>query len=171
MPLYEGSIAAIRAQLESIQRGEAVKVIEVGRLTDEQFSELCRRKAQLGHPIPGSPFLVYKGKHHYDSRVVRDGYAIADLVLQIEAALSADSTIVIEKHMTAVVSAHPRDDGYGCWVTDRVILELQSRKPKAEVYSAIPKGDNGGPRKHKGPAGAFVVNSAPRITVTSGGSL
>jgi hypothetical protein len=151
MPLYPNGKALILAQLESIANGERVGVVEIGRLTDEQFAEICRLKEEMGHEPPGSPILVYRGSHHYESRVVRDGYRIEDLADQIEAALGADSTIAIERHLTAVVSIHPRADGYGKHVRDRVVLELTQRKPKAEVYSAIPKGDGGGPKKKGAP--------------------
>jgi hypothetical protein len=155
MPLHADGKARILLQLQRLERGEQVSVVEIGRLSDEQFAALCRLKAELDHPIPESPELVYKGKHHFDSRVVRDGYQIEDLALQIESALAFDSVIEIERHMTAIVSVHLRDDGYGNMVKDRVILELQQRKPRGEVYSAIPKGDRGGPKKQKDPRGSF----------------
>lgn len=151
MPLHADGKARILVQLQRLSRGEVVGVVEVGFLTNEQFAALCRMKADLGHPIPESPALVYKGKHHYESRVVKDGYAIEDLVAQIDWALAEDSVIEIERHLTAVVSQHVRDDGYGNKVKDRVILELMARKPRGEVFSAIPKGDRGGPKKQKAP--------------------
>ena len=151
MPLHPEGRARILEQLQQIASGKPCKVVEIGRLTDQQFDALCRLKRELGHPLPGSPELVYDGRHHYKGRVVKDGYQITDLLLQIEAALASSSTIEIEKHMTAVVSASLRNDGYGNMVRDRVILELQQRKPRGEVYSAIPKGDRGGPKKQQGP--------------------
>jgi hypothetical protein len=149
MPLYPDGKDRIRAQLERIDCGDKVWALDVGRLTDEQFAALQQLKADLGHPIPESPELVYLGRHHYKSRVIGDGYEIEDLVSQVEAAMAVDSMIEAEKHMTALVSAHRREDGYGFRVRDRMILELQQRKPKGEIYSAIPKGDGGGPKKHK----------------------
>jgi len=149
MPLYPDGKDRIRAQLERIDCGEKVWALDVGQLTDEQFTALQKLKAGLGHPVPESPELVYLGRHHYNSRVTGDGYEIEDLVRQVEAAMAVDSTIETERHMTALVSAHQREDGFGFRVRDRVILELQQRKPKGEIYSAVPKGDGGGPKKHK----------------------
>lgn len=151
MPLDGNARALIRQQLRSIERGEKVGIVEIGELTTAQFDEIVRLKRELGHEPPGCRRLVYLGRHHYESRVHRDGYAIDDLVLQLEAALAESSEIEITKHMTAVVSATERADGYGNNVRDRVILELQARKPRAEVYSAIPKGDRISPRNKQSP--------------------
>ena len=166
MPLYAEGKGRILLQLQRLSRGEQVGVVEIGALTREQFDALCRQKCAMGHPAPGSPVLVYKGKHHYESRVGRDGYQLHDLVLQIESALGCDSTVVANRSMTAVVSAHLRDDGYGHRVRDRAILELQARKPRGEVFSVIPKGDVA-PKKQKAALAerpSVEVRSAPRIT-------
>nr|AKN38780.1 hypothetical protein [Vibrio splendidus] len=40
-----------------------------------------------------------------------------------------------------MVSKVPRLDAYGNTIIDNGILELMSRKPKAELFSVIPKGD------------------------------
>jgi hypothetical protein len=151
MPLDDNAAELILQQLHRIERGERVGLLEIGELTSAQFEEIVRLKRELGHEPPGSSRLVYLGRHHYDSRVRRDGYTIGDLVLQLEAALAESSTIEIAKHMTAVVSASERVDGYGNSVRDRAILELQARKPRAEVYSAIPKGDRVSPRNKQSP--------------------
>lgn len=151
MPLDAAARAVVITQLQRIARGDKVWIVEIGELTDAQFAELVRQKLELGHDPPTSKKLVYLGKHHYDSRVRRDGYAIEDLVLQLESALAETSTIEIKTHMTALVSAVNRIDGYGNSVRDRAIFELQARKPKAEVYSVIPKGDAISPRKSKSP--------------------
>lgn len=49
-------------------------------------------------------------------------------------------------HMTALRSTFGRDDGYGNEVFDEAIFELTARKPKAELYSIIPKGDRNKPK-------------------------
>ncbi|TAM49722.1 MAG: hypothetical protein EPN57_25020 [Paraburkholderia sp.] len=43
--------------------------------------------------------------------------------------------------MTTVQSTVLRDDGYGAMVRDEAVLELYARKPRAELFSVIPKGD------------------------------
>lgn len=149
MPLFSDGRDLILHQLYRLAHGESVGIVEIGHLTDAQFNNLCEMKLELEHPVPGSPILVYKGKHHFESRVLKDGYCIEDLAIQIECALSVDSVVIIEKHMTALVSQLTRLDGYGNTVRDRAILELQQRKPKGEVYSVIPKGDRGGPKGNR----------------------
>ncbi|OAU96701.1 hypothetical protein AO385_0014 [Moraxella catarrhalis] len=51
------------------------------------------------------------------------------------------------QRMTAIQSITPRNDGYGNLVTDRAIFELTAKKPRAELFSVIPKGDNNKPPK------------------------
>ena len=43
--------------------------------------------------------------------------------------------------MTALKNPVQRNDGYGNNVNDLGILELTQRKPRAELFSVIPKGD------------------------------
>lgn len=106
--------------------------------------------------------LVYLGRHHYDSRVRKDGYLPCDLVHQLEAALASTSVIETHRHMTAVVSASDRDDGHGNKVRDRAILELQARKPRAEVYFVVAKGDFIRPKKQQSPgSGLWLVHTSP----------
>jgi hypothetical protein len=40
-----------------------------------------------------------------------------------------------------------RDDGYGNQVFDRAVFEMTAKKPRAELYSVIPKGDKLKPNK------------------------
>ncbi|WP_256345048.1 hypothetical protein [Pseudomonas gingeri] len=49
--------------------------------------------------------------------------------------------------MTAVKSTQLRQDGYGNEVMDEAIFELTARKPKAELYSIVPKGDKIKPKR------------------------
>ncbi|MGH8040330.1 MAG: hypothetical protein ACREPD_21655 [Stenotrophomonas sp.] len=151
MPLYHDAPKLILEQLHRIAEGQRVCIVEIGELTDQQFDDLVRQKMALGQESPASRKLVFLGKHHYDSRVRKDGYMPCDLVRQLEAALASTSIIETHRHMTAVVSAIDRDDGYGNKVRDRAILELQARKPRAEVYSVIPKGDLIRPEKQQSP--------------------
>lgn len=152
MPLNTNSKQLIMQQLNKIYNNEPVRLISIGFLTNAQFEQLKEFKRSVGHTIPGSAELVYLGKHHYNSRVVKDNYSCLDLYLQIEAALSEDSIIKVETRMTAIQSIHPRSDGYGnTKIKDTVILELQSRHPRAEVFSAIPKGDLIKPQNKRDP--------------------
>ena len=60
--------------------------------------------------------------------------------MQIVSALSADAVVMANVKTTALESATRREDGYGNMVRDRAVLELTQRKPRAELYSVIPKG-------------------------------
>lgn len=97
------------------------------------------RKAEL--PPLECNEIVYIGRHHYQSRS-KDGYNIDDMVKQAESALSVHSCLVPSNRATALENPHQRHDGYGNLVNDRAILELTSKKPRAELFSVIPKGDS-----------------------------
>lgn len=147
MPLYDNSLDIIRSNLEQLQNGERPKFVAIGYFTDGQFSKINEfRLTNDLHPLEQNEIL-YMGRHHYQSRVEKDGYKISDLVKQIESALSESSEVVIAQRMTAIQSVIPRNDGYGNSVTDRAIFELTSKKPRAELFSVIPKGDNNKPTK------------------------
>jgi len=147
VPLYPSARDLIRVQVERLARGERVSIISIGFLTNEQHETLNRAKTELGLPPLEIPELLYIGRHQYESRVVKDGYAFDDLYRQLEAALSATSIVSTNERSTTVVSQVLRDDGYGNRVRDVAVLELASRKPRAEVYSTIPKNDGGGPKR------------------------
>lgn len=83
--------------------------------------------------------ILYIGRHHYESRVVRDGCNIDDLLKQIESTLSDKSRVIMAQRMTAIQSITPRNDGYGNPVNDRAIFELTRKKPRVELFSVIPK--------------------------------
>jgi hypothetical protein len=141
MLLHAGALTLIRNQLELIAQNKKVSIIVIGQLTNHQHAEISRLRMAIDLPPLDSPDLVYLGRHHFESRH-RDGYSIEDMLLQINSVLSATSVIEQTKRMTALTSVGKRDDGYGNLVSDRAILELTSRKPRAEVYSVIPRGDN-----------------------------
>jgi hypothetical protein len=86
------------------------------------------------------------GRHHFESRS-RDGYTVDDMLIQIQSVLHDDAMVTAKKSMIGVQNSKKRDDGYGNQVHDLGVLELSSRKPKAELYSVIPKGDEKKPTK------------------------
>ena len=145
MPLYNDGLYLIRANLEEIQRGGRVRAVAIGRLTDAQYEALNQHRAAAGLPPLEDPEIVFMGKHMYASRVTRDNYTIDDVILQITSALAADAVVMPTTSMTALEGAERRDDGYGNMVRDRAILELTQRKPRAELYSVMPKGDTNKP--------------------------
>lgn len=147
MPLYDNAIDTIRTNLEQLQNGERPKFVAIGYFTDEQFAQINEfRLANDLHPLEQNEIL-YMGRHHYQSRVEKDGYKISDLIQQIENALSENSQVIMAQRMTAIQNQNPRNDGYGNVVNDRAIFELTNKKPRAELFSVIPKGDNIKPTK------------------------
>lgn len=140
MPLYDHIKITLRSHLEAISRGDRVPVIVVGELTDEQFEKIRDLQRNEGLTLLESKEILYLGKHNYNSRS-KENYSIDDMIMQIESALSVDS-IVSMKRGTTLENPHPRIDGYGNSVNDRAVLEMTSRKPKAELFSVMPKGDN-----------------------------
>ena len=140
MPLYEGCAELLRHQLNEIRLGKKVKIIGVGTLTAEQHSEICRLRRQFDLPEVESPEIVYLGVHHFDSRS-RQGYTIEDMILQIQASIATESVPFLGAKMTVLRSVMRRADGYGNFVRDEAVFELMRRKPRAELYSVVPKGD------------------------------
>lgn len=151
MPLYNNALEIIQTNLEQLQNGERPKFIAIGYFTDEQFTKINEfRIANDLHPLEQNEIL-YMGRHHYQSRVEKDGYKISDLIKQIINALSENSEVIITNRMTAIQNPAPRNDGYDNMVNDRAIFELTSKKPRAELFSVIPKGDNNKPTKQNPP--------------------
>lgn len=152
MPLNQGARALIVAHLQKIENRERVLVIEIGTLTRAQHDEINNYRNKFGLPPLELPTILYLGKHHYESRIV-DGYTIEDMASQIESGLCDHSVVVAGHRMMALQNKTGRQDGYGNSVKDLVILEITSRRPRSEAFSAIPKGDsNKPPRKNKNPS-------------------
>ena len=140
MPLYEGATQRIARQLEAVARGRRVDIIAIGCLTREQHGRIADARRKRGLQGPDSDEIVYLGRHHYESRAAQ-GYVVSDLVAQVASALASDAEVVVLGKMVGLVSRNERDDGYGCRVRDRAVLELTARKPRIEVFSVIPIGD------------------------------
>ncbi|WP_219608316.1 hypothetical protein [Burkholderia gladioli] len=141
MPLYDNALYLIRGNLEEIRRGGKARAVTVGRLTDDQHEAVNAHRAAADLPPLEDPEIVFIGKHIYNSRIERDNYTIDDVIEQIASALAADAVVMASAKMTALESTTQREDGYGNSVRDRAVLELTQRKPRAELYSVIPKGD------------------------------
>lgn len=146
MTLYPNAAQLITENLNALAKGERAKFVAIGNFTEQQFQEINAYRISNGLPPLEQNEILYMGRHHYESRVVRDGYNIADILLQIQSALSESSVVVMNARMTAIENQTPRDDGYGNQVTDRAIFELTSKKPRAELFSTIPRGDTTKPK-------------------------
>jgi len=147
MPLFENADYLIMANLQQLASDYRVRAVEIGRFTEGQFEAINRQKQGQGLPLLEDPGIVFIGSHAYRSRVIRDGYTIDDMLVQIRSALAVTSIWKSATHMTALRSTIGRHDGYGNEVFDEAIFELTARKPKAELYSIVPKGDRNKPKK------------------------
>ncbi len=114
----------------------------------QQFNDLNAVRRGLGLHEIESREIVFIGRHIHVSRS-KDGYTIDDMILQIESALSAAAVVFANPRMTAMNNSQARADGYGNRVHDRAIFECTQRKPRAELFSVIPKGDDQKPKTKK----------------------
>lgn len=148
MPLYADSKTKILTNLQVIASGGRASLVVIGEFTVQQLSDLnvVRRGLKL-HEIE-SREIVFIGRHLYKSRS-DDGYTIDDMTLQIESALSPNSIIFANRGMTAMNNPNSRKDGYGNRVFDRAIFECSQQKPRAELFSVIPKRDSQKPNTKK----------------------
>jgi len=147
MALYPDAAEKITRQLEALARGERVKLIPIAALTDTQLSVLNRDRVALGQ-TPLVAEVVFLGRHIYNSRIVKDGYEIADVVQQIRAALDDSAEMRPSAPlMSHMLSTTKREDGYGNWVRDKAVFECMERHPRPELYSVMPKGDQNKPRR------------------------
>lgn len=146
MPLHADARAILQATFKLLAEGERPRVITIGTLTEDQFSAINVKRLAQGLQELESPEIVMLGRHLYNSRVVKDGYSIDDVCDQIESALSSDAMVIATVKMTALRSTTERADRYGNTIKDEAVLELTQRRPKAELFSVIPKGDKNKPK-------------------------
>jgi hypothetical protein len=69
MPLSKWALALIRANLEELQKGNRVRLVAIGTLTDVQLDAINQERKTLAHP-PIAVEVVFIGRHIYESRVV-----------------------------------------------------------------------------------------------------
>ncbi|GAA0593026.1 hypothetical protein [Caenispirillum bisanense] len=148
MPLFPDAEALVRLNLSMIAAGLRPAFVVIGRLTDAQHAAINVGRLRHGLPVLENPEVLYLGRHHYTSRSGQ-GYGVDDMWMQIASALGAASIVHLTGRMTALENPTQRNDGYGNLVRDRAILELTARKPRAELFSVIPKGDKNQPAKTK----------------------
>lgn len=141
MPLYEDAEDKIRFNLLKIQSGEKAPIINIGFLTDTQFEQINILRTTINlHQLEQNE-IVFIGRHLFNSRT-KDGYTVDDMIEQIVSALSSNSVVDISTSWSRIDNPIARADGYGNSVKDRGIFEMTARKPRAELFSVIPKGDN-----------------------------
>ncbi|MGI4755431.1 MAG: hypothetical protein ACRYGF_01120 [Janthinobacterium lividum] len=162
MPLYANALTLIRTTLEQIARGEKPQAITIGTLTDVQKDAINHARAtrtnHLGLPAPFPPIqaeIVMIGRHLYNSRVVKDGYTIDEVLMQIGNALSERARHIPTVKATLIQDRAGRTNQYGEFVKDEAVLECSAKYPRPELLSVIPKGElspNERKAKPRGPA-------------------
>ncbi len=140
MPLSDHADITVREMLSAIANGERIQPCVIGTFTALQFSDISRGRQGMGFEPLGSPEIIFIGRHLYASRA-RDGYTIDDMAKQIASSLSVAARVIMTRKMTCLQSVKARDDGYGNLVHDRSVFEMTARRPRAELFSVIPKGD------------------------------
>ena len=143
MPLYHDGLKRIRENLEALAKGERVQPTAVGYLSAAQLKGFNAERAKLVPPLfpLQNPELIFFGAHIYKSRIAQDGYTIDDVMKQIASGLADTAVVKATSYLSAFKSTVLRADGYGNEVLDEIILELVRVKPKAELFSVVPKGD------------------------------
>jgi hypothetical protein len=116
-------------------------MISIGRFTAAQFSEINIARKDFRLPELQSNEIVFIGRHFYEGRS-RDGYTIDDMIAQIVSGLDETACVVVSPKMSCLRNLAGRYDGYGNKVFDQAVFEMTSRKPRAELFSIIPRGDN-----------------------------
>ncbi|NRR32613.1 hypothetical protein HSX11_20805 [Oxalobacteraceae bacterium] len=140
MPLNQNALKLIRANLEVLKKGGRPPFVSIGYLSVEQHQAINDLRQREGRPLLENPEILFMGRHLYTSRSA-DGYTIDDMLAMIASALSADSIAVPHAKMTGLVNYTHRLDAYGSQVQDLAVFELYAKRPKAELFSVIPKGD------------------------------
>lgn len=131
----------IREHLERLGKGERVPMTIIGCFTEVQFAAINVSRAARDLHLLEQNEILFMGRHLHASRT-KDGYHIEDIVTQIVSALSADALAHLDSFVSYTQNPNARDDGYGNQVNDRAVFEMTARKPRAELYSVMPKGDN-----------------------------
>jgi len=137
----------IKRGLLDVENGGTNEFIRLNKpLTKEQYDSLQKQRADINAVLAKRNYFSLDANHIYDSRVIRDGYSIADVMKQIKSATSRKSTVEVDarRKQNNLVSPRKRDDGYGNMVQDRIGIDLRGQG----VYrTVIPKGDNIKPKK------------------------
>lgn len=115
-------------------------MIVVGCFTDAQFISINEGRAAQDLHLLEQNEILFMGRHLHASRA-KDGYNIDDIVAQIVSGLSAEALAHIDSFVSYTQNPNARNDGYGNQVNDRAVFEMTARKPRAELYSVMPKGD------------------------------
>jgi hypothetical protein len=136
----------LREHLARVAGGDRPPMVAIGQFTELQFATINAGRTALDLHILEQNEILFIGRHLHASRS-KDGYHLDDIVRQILSALSEDALAHIDTFVSYTQNPIARDDGYGNRVNDRAVFEMTARKPRAELYSVMPKGDTIKPTK------------------------
>jgi hypothetical protein len=110
MPLADNAEKLIRKNLQYIRNGRKAHPVVIGTLTEIQLAKMNEERAGRKFP-PMKAAVVFVGKHIYDSRVLKDGYSVDDVVAQIISGMHESCEFHANPKMNSLVSSTPRDEG------------------------------------------------------------
>ncbi len=140
MPLFADGLKKIRKNLLEAQSGRRPRLDRIGFFTSDQLATInAARKAKGFSEL--DPYIVFRGKHLYDSRCAADGYSIDDVLEQIQSAFSEGSEVLFTPPSSIIRNPRKRIDRNGRLVNDEAVFECTGQYPYAELNSVIPRGD------------------------------
>jgi hypothetical protein len=146
LPLFADGLKKIRNNLAQLEAGERPKLVKIGTFTPDQLRTINEARQREGL-APVDAVVLFRGKHLYNSRYLRDGYSIEEILEQIQSAFSEHSEVTCEVS-TVLRNAKVRIDAQGMEVNDEAVFECTQQHPFPELWSVIPKGDGKfGPKK------------------------
>ena len=140
MPLKHDAVHLIRTNLNQIRQGKRAQAVIIGHLTEAQLNAINEDRSRRNFQ-PLIAEVIFIGSHIYNSRCVRDGYTIEDVIQQITSAMHENSVVQVTTKMTALQNPVARTDALGNQIRDKAIFECSSKYPRPELYSVIPAGD------------------------------
>ncbi len=123
---------------------------KVGAFTPEQLAAINELRKSEGHPPLGA-VIVCNGKHLYDSRCVKDGYSIDEVIAQTEIAFNLAKHVSRDRWATVIHSDEQPPNDRGHRITYEVVFECTAKYPNASIFSVIPRGDGKGPAAKQDP--------------------
>lgn len=156
MPLFADGLKRIRRSLERVAAGQPSWYEKVGKLSPDELTVINTIRAAEGHP-PISGRIVCNGKHLYDSRCVKDGYSIDEVIAQTEMAFNLATRPAREGWATLLKSEQQPPNAAGYRITYEIVFECSSKHPDASLFSVIPRGDGRSPGKKPNPLDEGVL--------------
>jgi hypothetical protein len=150
LPLFADGLKKIRKALELAAAQKWSPFQKIGFFTPEQLADINALRQRAGRE-PLVPTIVCNGKHLYESRCVKDGYSIDEVVEQTEIAFDRASEAANQGWATVLRSTSDRFNEEGNAIRDELVFECSAKHPNASLFSVIPRGDGRGPAAKKKP--------------------